>query len=65
MNVSRDNLLANNLIKLVVKLSQVMLIEKEIEDVVNMEAEYKVRDNLKVDNSKILKIVRIVTAYMN
>ena len=62
--VNRDNLLAEDLIKLGEKLKEAMGM-KRIEEERNREVENKVGDKKQVGNRKILRTVRIVVAYMN
>ena len=65
MKIDRDGLSAEDLIMLRKKLKESMGIKKKIEEEMNREVENKVEDKKQVVNWKILKIVRIMVAYMN
>lgn len=63
--VNRDNLSAEDMIKLEEKLKQGMGIKRKIKEESNREVENKVREKKQVVNGKILKSMRIVVAHMN
>lgn len=63
--VNRDNLSAEDLIKLREKLNEVIWMKKKIEEERNREVENKLRDKKQVGNGKILEAVTIVVAHMN
>ena len=63
--VNRDNLSAEGLIKMGEKVKEAMGMKMKIEEASNREVENRVWDKRQVVNRKILKIVRIVMAYMN
>ena len=65
MKIDRDNLSAEDLIKLGEKLKEATGMKKKIEEESNREVENKVGDKKQVVNGKILKTVRIVMAHMN
>ena len=63
--VDKDNLSAQDLIKLGEKLKQAIGMKKKIEEKESREVENKVVDKKQVVNGKILKTVRIVVVHMN
>ena len=63
--VNRDNLSADNLIKLVKKLKEAMEMKEKIEEKVNREVENRVRDKKQDISRKIVKMLRIVVSHMN
>ena len=63
--IDRDNLFAEDLIKLGEKLNEAMGMKKRIEEESNREVESRVGDKKQVVNGKILKTGRIVVAHIN
>ena len=63
--VDRNNLYAEDLIKLGEKVNKSIGMKRKIEEDRNREVENKVRDKKQVVNRKVLKTVRIVVAHMN
>ena len=63
--IDRDNISAEDLIKLGEKRKEAMGMKRKIEEDSNREVESRVGDRKQVVNGKILKTVRIVVAHIN